>query len=68
FQHGKLRGNNIAVLKLPQERLAYPSACSTAESTLSDNGDQVTHIVSSFHIAGFSHVIGTLWLSNDQAC
>ncbi|KAF8432048.1 CHAT domain-containing protein [Terfezia claveryi] len=64
----KLRVKDIAALKLPKARLAYLSACSTAESTSSDLVDEVTHIVSSFHIAGFSHVIGTLWPSNDQAC
>ncbi|RPB27039.1 hypothetical protein L211DRAFT_780416 [Terfezia boudieri ATCC MYA-4762] len=64
----RLRVKDIAALKLPKARLAYLSACSTAESTSSDLVDEVTHIVSSFHIAGFSHVIGTLWPSNDQAC
>ena len=46
----------------------YLSACSTAENTSSNLVDEVTHIASSFHIAGFVHVIATLWPSNDQAC
>ena len=58
----KLRVKDIAALKLPLARLAYLSACSTAQSTSSSLADEVTHIVSSFHIAGFVHVIGTLSL------
>jgi len=64
----KLRVKDIAALKLPVARLAYLSACSTAQSTSSRLADEVTHIVSSFHIAGFAHVIGTLWPSEDAAC
>ncbi|KAF8432049.1 CHAT domain-containing protein [Terfezia claveryi] len=64
----RLRVNDIAALKLPKARLAYLSACSTAESPSERLSDEATHIVSSFHIAGFSHVIGTLWRTNDQAC
>ena len=64
----KLCVKDIVALKLPAARLAYLSACSTAESTSSSLINEVTHIVSSFHIAGFAHVIGTLWPADDQAC
>ena len=66
----RLRVKGISALKLPAARLAYLSACSTANlnSTSPEPVDEVTHIVSSFHISGFSHVIGTLWPSEDQAC
>ena len=64
----KLRVKDIAALKLPTARLAYLSACSTANSTSPSLVDEVTHIVSSFHIAGFINVIGTLWPSQDEAC
>jgi len=67
-QLDKLRVKDIAALKLPAARLAYLSACSTAVSTSSKLIDEVTHTVSSFHIAGFIHVIGTLWESEDEAC
>jgi len=56
----KLHVKDIAALKLPAARLAYLSACSTANSTSSRLIDEVTHIVSSFHIAGFPHVTGKL--------
>ena len=64
----KLCVKDIAALKLSAARLAYLSACSTAESTSPELADEVTHIVSSFHIAGFVHVIGALWPSFDEAC
>ena len=64
----RLRVKDIAPLNLPVARLAYLSACSTAISPGTNLADEVTHIVSSFYIAGFSHVIGTLWQSEDDAC
>jgi len=64
----ELRVKDIAGLKLPIARLAYLSACSTANSTATELVDEVTHIVSSFHIAGFINVIGTLWPAQDEAC
>jgi len=64
----KLRVKDIAALKLPAARLAYLTASNTANSGSSELVDEVTHIVSSFHIAGFIHVIGTILPSQDQAC
>jgi len=64
----KLCVKNIAALKLPAARLAYLSACSTAHSKSPELIDEVTHIVSSFHIAGYTNVIGTLWPAEDEAC
>ena len=64
----ELRVKDIAALKLPAARLAYLSACSTAHNASLNLVDEVTHISSSFHIAGFAHVIGTLWPSENQAC
>jgi len=66
----KLCVKNIAALRLhpTAARLAYLSACSTADSILFELLDEVTHIVSSFHIAGFINVIGALWPSGDEAC
>jgi len=66
----KLRVKDIATLKLPAAaaRLVYLSACSTANSSSPSLADEVTHIVSSFHIAGFTNVIGTLWPAQDEAC
>ncbi|RPB18391.1 hypothetical protein L211DRAFT_80808 [Terfezia boudieri ATCC MYA-4762] len=64
----KLHVKDIAALKLPAAKLAYLSAGSTARTASSRLVDEVTHIVSTFHVAGFKHVIGTLWESQDEAC
>jgi len=56
----KLCVKDIAALKLPAARLAYLPALSTAKDTSSKLIDEITDNVSSFQIAGFSHVIGTL--------
>ncbi|KAF8419809.1 hypothetical protein BGX38DRAFT_1308392 [Terfezia claveryi] len=62
----KLRVKDIAALNYSALRLAYLSACNTANSTTFI--DEVTHIISSFHIAGYNNVIGTLWPAQDDAC
>ena len=64
----KLCVKDIAALKLQTARLAYLSACSTADCTSCGLIDEVTHVVSAFHIAGFTNVIGTFWPSEDEAC
>ena len=64
----KLSVKDIAALKLPAASLDYLSACSTAACTSLDLIDEVTHIASAFQIAGFRHVVGTLWPSYDEAC
>lgn len=49
-------------------QLAYLSACSTADNRSLDLADESIHIASGFQLAGFSHVLATLWKSNDEAC
>lgn len=51
-------------LRLDSAALAYLSACRTAVSAI-DLADEVIHIASAFHLAGYSHVIGTFWTVND---
>jgi tetratricopeptide (TPR) repeat protein len=63
----------LNVLKLCENRtshgkIAYLSACSTAENQAESLIDEVLHVVSGFQIAGFRHVIGTLWPSDDSVC
>jgi CHAT domain-containing protein len=50
---------------LDQARLAYLSACSTALTTDPGLLDEAIHLTSAFQLAGFPHVIGTLWAIND---
>ncbi|KAF8417950.1 CHAT domain-containing protein [Tirmania nivea] len=45
--------------------LAYLSACISGDSSSEDLGQEVLHIASSFQLAGFSHVVGTLWIGDD---
>ncbi|KAF8432058.1 CHAT domain-containing protein [Terfezia claveryi] len=59
----KLRVEDIAALKLPKARLAYLSACSTAEILRQSSLIKYLRFVRSSHIAGFAHVIGALWSS-----
>jgi hypothetical protein len=47
--------------------LAYLSACSTSRTT-EDFADECIHLTSGFQLAGFRHVIGTLWEVNDKLC
>jgi CHAT domain-containing protein len=46
-------------------RLAYLSACNTAATT-AGLIDEAIHLASAFQLAGYSHVIATLWEINDQ--
>jgi hypothetical protein len=56
---------DVARLRLEDAELAFLSACSTA-----DPGgrliDEAIHLTSAFQLAGYRHVIGTLWPINDQ--
>ncbi|MFF0490935.1 CHAT domain-containing protein [Nocardia sp. NPDC004068] len=54
----------LAPIHLDRARLAYLSACDTA-----DGGtrlvDESLHLASAFQLAGYPHVIGTLWTIDD---
>jgi tetratricopeptide (TPR) repeat protein len=63
----------LTVLKLCENHptlgeIAYLSACSTAENRAEGLIDEGLHVVSGFQVAGFRHVIGTLWPSDDSVC
>ncbi|GKZ65151.1 hypothetical protein AnigIFM60653_004675 [Aspergillus niger] len=48
--------------------IAYLSACSTAEIRDRRLLDEGLHITSGFLMAGFTHVIGSLWPAEDEVC
>lgn len=48
-------------------QVAYLSACSTAEIKVRNLADESIHLASAFQLAGFMHVIGTLWAADDSA-
>lgn len=56
---------DIARLRLPGAELAYLSACETTRGR-SEFADEALHITGAFHMAGFTHVIGTLWAVDDD--
>ncbi|KAF3291479.1 hypothetical protein TWF970_000692 [Orbilia oligospora] len=48
--------------------LAYLSACSTGNNSAKKLYDEGLHLVTSFQLAGFRHVVGTLWEVSDEYC
>jgi CHAT domain/Tetratricopeptide repeat len=55
----------LAPVVLDHAQLAYLSACSTARLTDPRLLDEAIHLTTAFQLAGFPHVIGTLWEIND---
>lgn len=56
---------DISRLDLRNVELAYLSSCDTAQPGLRLS-DEAIHLASSFQLAGFSHVIATLWPLRDR--
>lgn len=54
----------VSRLRLDSSAFAYLSACSTAVTT-PRLADEALHVVTAFQLAGFPHVVGTLWEIND---
>jgi CHAT domain-containing protein len=50
--------------RLPAAHLAYLSACDTLRTSPA-LADEAVHLVSAFQMAGFPHVIGSLWHVDD---
>ncbi|MCZ4120310.1 CHAT domain-containing protein [Streptomyces sp. H39-S7] len=63
-QEHPLTVQHISGLELPDARLAVLSACETARGS-ERLADESIHITSAFQIAGYPHVIGTLWPVHD---
>ncbi|MGW3961515.1 CHAT domain-containing protein [Amycolatopsis sp. NPDC005003] len=57
---GVLSLSAISRLRLADAELAYLSACSTANPGI-NQADESLHLASAFQLAGFRHVIATLW-------
>jgi CHAT domain-containing protein/tetratricopeptide (TPR) repeat protein len=56
----------IAALHLDHVGLAYLSACDTTVTSAA-LADEAVHITAAFQLAGYQHVIATLWPINDDA-
>jgi len=63
---GSLSVPELAALSVPRGELAYLSACATAfgGTVLLDES---IHVASGLQLAGFRHVVGTLWPVSDDA-
>ncbi|WP_371551398.1 CHAT domain-containing protein [Streptomyces sp. NBC_00554] len=57
---------SLAPVRLDQVQLAYLSACRTAALDTAELIDEAIHLTSAFQLAGFPHVIGTLWEIDDR--
>jgi CHAT domain-containing protein len=66
-QSSQLKVRDLASLDHDKARIAYLSACSTAENSSSELLDETIHIASAFQLAGFPHVIGAIWEVSDKA-
>jgi tetratricopeptide (TPR) repeat protein len=53
-------------LHLANADLAYLSACSTTQTNQA-LADEAVHLTAAVHLAGYRHVVGTLWSINDTA-
>lgn len=56
----------LSALNVPHGTLAYLSACETAKSN-ERLADEAVHIATAFQLAGYRHVVGTLWPVADSA-
>jgi hypothetical protein len=63
----KLTVEDLQSLNYQLAQIAYLSACSTAEVGACSLIDESIHLASTFQLAGFRHVIGTLWGAYDSA-
>ncbi|MFF4349527.1 CHAT domain-containing protein [Streptomyces sp. NPDC001530] len=54
----------ISRLRLQSGELAYLSACSTGQGSVIQ-ADEAIHLASAFQLAGYRHVVATLWPVND---
>lgn len=68
LQSGKLTVKAISAMNIKNAQMAYLSACCTAQNPSAQLADESIHIASGFQLAGFSHVLATLWQSDDDAC
>ena len=66
----RLTVSNLFELNLHERHpfLAFLSACSTGKIRQDDALDEGLHLISACQVAGFRHVIGTLWEVNDSSC
>lgn len=50
----------------PRARLAFLSACQTADQQKLDHVDETIHLAGAFQIAGFPQIVGSLWEAENE--
>jgi len=70
LEDGPLTVGELMEMKLQNRPpfLAYLSACGTGQIKDDEFMDEGIHLISAFQMAGFRHVIGTLWEVDDGYC
>ncbi|KAE9378772.1 TPR-like protein [Stipitochalara longipes BDJ] len=70
WRNDRLTVNNLLEINLREHSpfLAYLSACGTGQIKDERFIDESIHLISGFQLAGFRHVIGTLWAVKDEYC
>src|SRR6201999_706011 len=63
----KLTIDDLAKVRHPKAQLAYLSACSTAQNSAERLVDEMIHIANAFQLAGYPHVVGTLWEAESES-
>ena len=48
--------------------MAFLSACFTVQGNAGRSADEDLHRAGAYQVAGFAHVIGALWSTNDAYC
>ncbi|KAM3068053.1 hypothetical protein ACMFMG_011101 [Clarireedia jacksonii] len=68
WQENPLTVEHLMSLNLREKSpwLAYLSACSTSESNVDNLHDEAIHLVTACQLAGFQHVVGSLWEVSDR--
>lgn len=67
FDHAErpLTVSSLAPIRLDHARLSYLSACRTAFNPEVRLVDESVHLTTAFQLAGYPHVVGTLWEVDD---
>jgi hypothetical protein len=67
---GALTVSRLLDMNLAQQHpfLAYLSACGTGRIRDKGSVDESLHLMHAFQLAGFRHVVGTLWEVRDELC
>ncbi|KAF3190682.1 hypothetical protein TWF788_008203 [Orbilia oligospora] len=68
WQENPLTVEHLIKLNFKSPLLAYLSACSTSNNSAEKLQDEAIHLVTACQLAGFQHVVGSLWEVSDKHC